>query len=198
MVLGIQRSRFANVKRTLLLGAIICAAVANVFVSTGSLMTPPETRRKMDLASSAFKDGQSIPSQYTCDDKNISPPLTWKGAPANTQSFLLMMDDPDGPTGVWTHWLLFNLPASVTELPENFSNTSSTIAEAKQGVNDFKNPGYGGPCPPAGKSHRYFFKLFALDITLQLPPGASRKDVEAAITKHVLSAGQLMGTYQRK
>ena len=177
---------------------LACASAACVLLTTASVISPPETHRKMALGSSAFKDGQPIPSQYTCDGKNISPPLAWNGAPANTASLALIVDDPDAPTGVWTHWVMFNLPADGSDLPEDASRSDAALHSAIQGRNDFKHTGYGGPCPPAGKQHRYFFKIYALDITLNLPSGASRKEVEAAMTKHVLAEGQLMGTYLKK
>ena len=173
----------------------MAAAIATVLMTTGSLMAPPATQKKMPLSSSAFKDGQAIPADYTCDGKNISPPLKWSGVPGNTQSLLLIVDDPDAPSGIWTHWILYNLSTDTSELAEDFAKSPST---AKQGTNDFKKPGYGGPCSPAGKAHRYFFRIFALDTTLDLPAGASRKEVDAAMAKHVLAMGQLMGTYQRK
>ena len=198
MTIPFYRNPFAGIKRSLFLWLAVFVAVADVLVTTGSVITPPETRRKLDLSSSAFKDGQPIPTQYTCDGKNISPPLTWSGAPGNTQSFVLIAEDPDSPTGIWTHWVVFNLGADVSELPEDFAKSPLASGSAKQGVNSFKNIGYGGPCPPANKQHRYYFKLYALDITLNLQPGASKIDVEAAMTKHMLAIGQLMGTYQRK
>jgi Raf kinase inhibitor-like YbhB/YbcL family protein len=176
-------------------GALLIAAIAGVLATTGSVLAPPPAHQKMSLASTAFKEGQPIPTQYTCDGKNISPPLAWSGAPAKTQSLLLIVDDPDAPSGVWTHWIVFNLSTDVSQLDEDKAPSG---AAAKQGTNDFKKPGYGGPCPPAGKPHRYFFKLFALDTTLDLPAGATRKEIDAAIGKHVLAMGQLMGTYQRK
>jgi Raf kinase inhibitor-like YbhB/YbcL family protein len=186
------------VKDKMIRGLALGVAIAGVLMTTGSIMRPPETKRKMELSSSAFKDGQPIPVQYTCDGKNISPPLTWKRAPANTESFVLIVDDPDSPTGIWTHWTLFNVPADVSELVEDFAHTHAATPSAKDGMNSFKKVGYGGPCPPAGKQHRYFFKLYALDIPLDLQPGASRSDIESAMAKHVLAMGQLMGTYQRK
>lgn len=171
-----------------------CLMLAAAIVTPARVMAPPETNRKMELTSTAFKDGQPIPRDYTCDGRNVSPPLAWKGAPANTAGFVLIVDDPDAPSGVWTHWVLFNLPRDTSNLDEN----ATSLSNAVQGVNDFKKTGYGGPCPPSGKAHRYFFKLYALDTTLNLPAGAARKDVEAAMTKHILAQGQLMGTYQRK
>ena len=191
MVRGFYRSK-------LLFGLAICAAAACVLVTTGSMMAPPETHRKMELSSAAFKDGQPIPNRYTCDDKNISPALAWNGAPAGTKSLALIVDDPDSPTGVWTHWIVFNIPADASALDEDAAKSQTSPAGLRMGLNDFKNAGYGGPCPPAGKAHRYYFKILALDITLDLPAGASRQAVDAAIAKHVLSQGQLMGTYQRR
>ena len=161
------------------------------------VVAPAEATRKMSLSSTAFKDGQTIPAQYTCDGKNASPPLAWTGAPENTQSLLLIVDDPDAPGGVWTHWLVYDMPADTLNLPEEAAKSSAASA-FKQGRNDFKQIGYGGPCPPAGKGHRYYFKIFALDTKLNLAAGASRQDIDAAMAKHVLSMGQLMGTYQRK
>ena len=191
MVLGIHR-------RHLIIGLAIFAAAACVLSTMGSVMAPPETHRKMELASDAFKDGQPIPSQFTCDDKNVSPALAWKGAPEGTRSLALIVDDPDSPTGLWTHWVVFNIPADSLGLAEDAVKSKTTPASVRQGMNSFKQLGYGGPCPPAGKPHRYYFKMFALDTTLNLQSGASRADVEAAMTKHILAQGQLVGTYQRK
>jgi len=174
-------------KRRIYLGALICAALA----TTGSLMTPPEAHRKMSLSTPAFKDGQPIPADYTCDGKNISPQLKWSGAPAETQSLVLIVDDPDAQAGVWTHWILFNLSPDASDIAEDFAKASSG-STVKQGTNDFKKLGYGGPCPPAGKMHRYFFRILALDTTLNLSPGATRKEVDAATAKHILAVGQLM------
>jgi len=198
MIAGLDRRPFTGIQRKLIRGLAGGVLLVGIILTTGSVVAPPEVHRKLDLSSSAFKDGQPIPSEYTCDGKNISPPLTWKGAPADTQSFVLIVDDPDSPTGVWTHWMVFNLSANVSELREDFAKTSTALAAAKQGLNSFKNVGYGGPCPPAGKLHRYYFKIYALDITLNLDPGAARSAVDAAMTKHVLAMGQVMGTYQRK
>lgn len=152
----------------------------------------------MQVTSAAFKNNESIPEQYTCEGKNISPPLAWTGAPAGTRSFVLIVDDPDAPHGVWTHWVVFDLPADTTALAEDTPKSQSITGDAKQGTNDFKQVGYGGPCPPPGKPHRYFFKLYALDTTLDLKPGSSKNQVEAALAQHVLAQGQLIGIYQRK
>ena len=151
------------------------------------------------LTSAAFKDGAPIPGKYTCDGGDVSPPLTWSGAPAGTRSVALIADDPDAPGGTWVHWVLYNLPAEVSELPENIAKVESLdLGGARQGRNDFRRPGYGGPCPPPGPAHRYFFKLYALDTRLELKAGAQKKDVEAAMEGHVLGSAQLMGTYARQ
>jgi len=151
------------------------------------------------LASAAFGEGAAIPAKYTCDGVDVSPPLSWSGAPAGTRGFALIVDDPDAPAATWVHWVLYNLPAAVSELPENIAKVESLdLGGARQGRNDFRRPGYGGPCPPSGPAHRYFFKLHALDAPLTLKAGAQKKDVEAAMEGHVLATAQLMGTYARQ
>ena len=152
----------------------------------------------MQLTSSAFTEGGVIPAKHTCDDKNVSPSLKWSGVPAGTKALALIADDPDAPAGTWVHWVLYDLPATATELPEDVPKSQYAADGAKQGLNDFRHLGYGGPCPPPGKPHRYFFKLYALDTPLDLKPGATKKDVERAMEKHVLAQTQLMGTYKRK
>jgi Raf kinase inhibitor-like YbhB/YbcL family protein len=152
---------------------------------------------KMKVTSTAFQEGANIPKKYTGDGDDVSPPLKWEGTPAGTKSFALICDDPDAPRGTWVHWVLFNIPADKTELPEAVPTTAKLASGARQGTNDFKKIGYGGPAPPPGKPHRYFFKLYALDRVLDLPEGPKKKDVEDAMDKHVLAHGQLMGTYGR-
>jgi len=150
------------------------------------------------LTTTAFKDGAPISGKHTCDGVDVSPPLAWSGAPAGTRSFALIADDPDAPGGTWVHWVLYNLPAEVSELPENIAKVESLdLGGARQGRTDFRRPGYGGPCPPPGPAHRYFFTLYALDARLELKAGAQKKDVEAAMQGHVLGSAQLMGTYAR-
>src|SRR5881409_4275262 len=154
------------------------------------------------LTSAAFKDGAPIPGKYTCDGGDVSPPLTLSGAPAGTRSVALIADDPDAPGGTWVHWVLYNLPATATALPENVAKTELLPdlggGGALQGRNDFRHAGYGGPCPPPGPAHRYFFKLYALDAALKLKAGAPKPDVEAAMKGHVLGTAQLVGTYARQ
>ena len=149
------------------------------------------------LACSAFAEGAPIPAKYTCDGPNLSPPLTWRDVPANTRSFALICDDPDAPAGVWVHWVLYNLPPATLELAEGLPTTESIPGGGKQGVNDFRRLGYGGPCPPRGNPHRYFFKLYALDVELSLPSRATKQDVVRGMQGHILAEGQLMGTYRR-
>ncbi len=149
------------------------------------------------LQSSAFQEGADIPRQYTCEGADISPALSWSEAPPKTQSFALIADDPDAPVGTWVHWVAWNIPAGTRELPENAAKSAGLISAGSQGTNDFKKTGYGGPCPPPGKPHRYFFKLYALDSMLDLKPGATKKDVEQAMKGHILAQAQLMGKYQR-
>lgn len=143
------------------------------------------------MTSLAFKEGETIPARYTCDAENVSPPLAWSGAPTGTQSLALIVDDPDAPAKTWVHWVAYNIPAGQTSLAEGDSITGV------QGVNDFRKTGYGGPCPPKGKPHRYFFKLYALDGILNLKPGASKADLETAMSGHILAQGQLIGKYGR-
>jgi Raf kinase inhibitor-like YbhB/YbcL family protein len=151
------------------------------------------------LTSTAFKDSAAIPVKHTCDGVDASPQLAWSDAPAGTRAFALIADDPDAPAASWVHWVVYNLPAAVSELPENVAKVEALdLGGARQGRNDFRRPGYGGPCPPPGPAHRYFFTLYALDAPLQLKAGAQKKDVEAAMEGHVLGTTQLMGTYARQ
>ena len=149
------------------------------------------------LTSSAFVHGDTIPKQFTCDGTDISPALEWSGAPANTKSFSLVADDPDAPVGTWVHWVLYDLPPETKQLGEGVSKDEQLPSGAHQGRNDFRRIGYGGPCPPPGAAHRYFFKLYALDAKLNLKSGASKADVEKAMSGHILAQASLMGRYKR-
>lgn len=151
----------------------------------------------MQLSSTAFSEGEPIPAKYSCDGKNVSPPLKWNGAPSGTKSLALIADDPDAPVGTWVHWVLYDLPATTSDLAEGLPQSQYLPGGARQGLNDFKRLGYGGPCPPPGKAHRYFFRLFALDATPDIKSGASRKELEKVMSGHIIAQGQLMGTYQR-
>ncbi len=150
----------------------------------------------MHLYSPEFLTGTFIPFKYTCDGENYSPPLTWEDPPAETKSFVLIVRDPDAPNGTFTHWIFYNLPADLWQLPEGISQQDKLSDGSRQGRNDFGQVGFGGPCPHNG-THRYFFKLYALDQPLDVPPGASREDVLQAMEGHVLDAAELMGLYGR-
>ena len=155
----------------------------------------------LSLSSSAFQANEAIPKPFTCDGEDKSPALTWTDPPANTKSFALIMDDPDAPPGTWVHWVIYDIPADQTQLPEALPKGESLPNGAKQGlvwgVQDFSKVGYFGPCPPPGKAHRYYFKLYALDRELNLPPKATKFDLEKAMQGHVLGEATLMGTYGR-
>lgn len=151
----------------------------------------------MKLMTPSFTAGGEIPQQYTCDGANISPALSWDAPPDGTRSLVLIADDPDAPGRTWVHWLVYNLPAASRELPEDVRPRTAS-PRAFQGKNDFGKVGYGGPCPPAGPPHRYYFRLYALDTELPLKPGATRPQVERAMEGHVLAETEIMGRYARR
>ena len=152
----------------------------------------------MRVTSTAFQQDGTIPKQYTGEGKDLSPPLAWSGGPANVKSFALICDDPDAPRkDPWVHWVLFNVPGDVKELTEGASRSAGLPAGATEGKNDFGKIGYGGPMPPPGKPHRYYFKLYALDTMLDMKEGATKQQVESAIEGHIVAEGQLMGKYAR-
>jgi Raf kinase inhibitor-like YbhB/YbcL family protein len=155
-----------------------------------------EAEMALSLSSRAFTEGSKIPVQYTCDGQDISPSLAWGEPAPNTKSLALIVDDPDA-AGVFTHWVIFNIPANVRQLAENITGEERLQNGALQGRNDFGNIGWGGPCPPRG-SHRYVFKIYALDRSLDLKSGASKKQLLGAMEGHILEQGQLIGVYQRK
>jgi Raf kinase inhibitor-like YbhB/YbcL family protein len=157
---------------------------------TGGSMT-------FQVTSAAFSRGETIPKKFTCDGPDVSPQLGWNDAPAGTESFALMADDPDAPVGTWVHWVLYDLPGSARELAEGVAKQEQLPSGARQGRNDFGKIGYGGPCPPPGKPHRYFFKLYALDAKTNLKAGATKADVERALKGHVIGQAELMGMYGR-
>jgi hypothetical protein len=156
-----------------------------------------EGEMALTVSSSAFKEGDRIPAKYTCQGQDVSPPLAWGEPPAGTQSVALIVDDPDAPGGVFTHWVLFNIPPDSRELPEAVPIQAELARGALQGKTDFGRIGYGGPCPPPGRPHRYQFTLYALDQPLGLEGGASKKQLLSAMEGHILAQGQLTGTYQR-
>ena len=148
------------------------------------------------LTIAGFAEGASIPQRHTCDGQDLSPAVSWSGAPGDTGSYALIMDDPDAPAGTWNHWLLCDLAASTQSLAEGFRPGQSGVS----GTNDFGRPGYGGPCPPRGHGpHRYYFKLFALNVaSLGLKAGAKRGELDRALKGRVVAEAQYMGRYERK
>jgi Raf kinase inhibitor-like YbhB/YbcL family protein len=163
----------------------------------GILARAASGKAVLQVSSPAFKGGQAIPAKYTCDGADLSPPLTWSGGPPNTKSWALICEDPDAPNGPFTHWVVWGHPASVTQLAEGASSNGSLSQSARQGMNDFNRVGYGGPCPPPGKAHRYFFKLYALDTELALKAQATKRELLKAMDTHVIAEGSWVGTYQR-
>src|SRR5712671_5190520 len=157
---------------------------------------PKADKAEITLTSVAFKEGQSIPRTYTCDGVNISPPLEWTGVPKTATTLAIIVDDPDAPAGTWVHWVLYNLPADNIGVVENVPASENLKAGGFQGKNDFGKFGYGGPCPPSG-THRYVFKIYALDVDLPLKAGATKADVMKAMEGHMVLQGQLIGTYRR-
>jgi Raf kinase inhibitor-like YbhB/YbcL family protein len=152
--------------------------------------------KAMKLISTAFDEGAMIPEKYTCDDIDISPPLNWSSVPEGTKSFAIICDDPDAPMGTWVHWVIYNLPANINELSENVPDLDILPNGVKQGKNDFGKIGYGGPCPPGG-THRYYFKIYALNEEFNIEAGITKSELLKAIEGHILSEGQLMGRYKR-
>jgi len=173
----------------------IAIALITLFVGRGG-----GEPMSLTITSTAFQNGGAIPRQYTCDGKDVSPPLAWTGGPPGAVAYALIVDDPDAPRGTWVHWVLYDVPPHVSRLPENVpkSGELTDVPGAVQGRNDFKRGGYGGPCPPPGPAHRYYFKLYALARTTGLAPGASKQDLERAMGGHIVATAQLMGTYGRE
>jgi Raf kinase inhibitor-like YbhB/YbcL family protein len=152
---------------------------------------------EIKITSSVFEDGGLIPARYTCDGADMSPALRWDVVPEGTKSIALICDDPDAPMGTFVHWVIFGLPAETRELTENIPSDETLPNGAKQGTSDFGRIGYGGPCPPSG-THRYFFKIYALDTEVDLAAGASKRELVKAMEGHILAQGQLIGKYKRQ
>ncbi|MBN1308290.1 MAG: YbhB/YbcL family Raf kinase inhibitor-like protein [Chitinispirillaceae bacterium] len=171
--------------------AVVCSAAEKKIKSDTA-----KGGTSMKITSSAFTEGGMIPKKYTCDDINISPPLQWSDAPAGAKSFALICDDPDAPMGTWVHWVAYNIPPKVNELPEKVPVDDTLSDGTLQGINDFRKTGYGGPCPPGG-THRYFFRLYALDTQLSVEKGVTKSKLVKAMEGHVLAETQVMGKYKR-
>ena len=186
-------------KLAVLSGLVISLAVAFGAASCGGgdepasspTASPTSAGEDLQLSSSAFQEGEAIPVEYTCDGDDVSLPLAWSEPPPATRSFALILDDPDAPGGVFTHWVLFNIPPETRQLAQG-----QVPGGAYQGKNGFGGIGYGGPCPPSGGAHRYQFALYALDQNLNLETGATKSQVLDAMQGHVLARGDLMGTYR--
>ncbi len=178
-------------------------AVVGILISACQEKTKSERPAKgeksmgITLTSSAFEEGEMIPKQYTCDGADISPPLSWIDMPEETKSLALISDDPDAPVGTWVHWVLFNIPPETHELTENIPPDEMLTNGARHGVTDFGRFGYGGPCPPGG-THRYYFKLYALNTMLDLSGRVTKDDLLKAMEGHIIAEGQLMGKYRRQ
>jgi hypothetical protein len=178
---------------------LLAVAILTGFLSGCHAEDPPTNgvTMKIQLHSTAFAEGQPIPERYAYDKEDLSPDLQWSKVPSASKSLVLICDDPDAPVGTWVHWVLYDLPPSSNGIPEDMPKAQALDNGAKQGVNDYKQIGYGGPCPPPGKPHRYFFRLYALDLKPDLKPGLTKNDLLKAMEGHVMAEGQLMGTYQR-
>jgi len=155
------------------------------------------TLKQISISPDTFSNGSNIPVEYTCDGDDRSPALSWNTVPAGTQSFALIVDDPDAPGKTWVHWVIYNIPANSTGLPGAVPKNNTLDDGSLQGKNDFGRVGYNGPCPPPGKPHRYFFRVYALDTTLSLKSGATKSQLEAAMSGHILAQGEMVGEYGR-
>lgn len=173
--------------------------VMSIFLLTSSAaLAAPAKTQKLSVSSSAFSEGAVVPKPHTGDGKDISPALSWSGAPSATKTLALTVEDPDAPGGTWFHWIIFNIPASEKSLAENVARTPTLPGGAAQGRNDFDKTGYNGPAPPKGSLHHYQFKLLALDTKLSLKPNCSKVEYYKAIKGHILASGTLTATYSRK
>ncbi len=183
-----------NATFLLIVSLLFCACEETKEVEAES-----EGGRKMEIkvTSSAFQDGGMIPAKYTCDGQDVSPPLEWQEVPEGSKSLALINDDPDAPMGTWVHWVMYDIPLETGELPENVPLNKVLPSGAKQGITDFRRIGYGGPCPPSG-THRYFFKIYALDMVPDLDAGATKKQLLEAMEGHIIAEGQLVGKYKRR
>jgi Raf kinase inhibitor-like YbhB/YbcL family protein len=187
----------------ILIFVLVLTACGGDKTTTPATTTEPTTMTtitggdEMIITATAFEDGGEIPAAYSCDGQDKSPELNWMNVPEGTQSFALILDDPDAPGGTFTHWVIFNIPAGATGLVENSAKIGELPDGSLQGKNGFGAIGYGGPCPPSGSSHRYYFTLYALDTPLVLASGATKAQVMAAMEGHVLAEAELMGNYQR-
>lgn len=181
-----------RIKPLLLLTAISAFALLHPLLS----IDKEEKKMEIDIKSSAFDEGGFIPVKFTCDGQNISPPLEWNGVPEGTQSLALISDDPDAPMGTWVHWVVYNIPPDINGLEEGIPKKEILANDIEQGLTDFGSVGYGGPCPPRG-THRYFFKIFALDRKFNFKPGLTKSELLEKIKDNIIGRGELIGKYKR-
>ena len=179
-----------------LLVSLVCLCIFTGTIGEVNAKTRGGANMAITITSAAFTEGGMIPREYTCDGRDVSPALAWTGAPEGTKSLAIICDDPDAPMGTWVHWVLFNIPATADELPQNIPPDKLLEDGARHGINDFRKFGYGGPCPPGG-THRYYFKLYALDAELTQEPGITKAELLRTMEGHILAEGQLMGRYKR-
>jgi Raf kinase inhibitor-like YbhB/YbcL family protein len=187
-----RRTLLARIKSLALPVAIV--TIFGALAACGSSPAIGEGQPTLQLTSTSFQSEGDIPKKFTCDGADASPQLAWSAPPARTQTFALIVSDPDAPVGTFVHWVLYDLPADKRELPESLPKQEQLPDGSRQGHNDFDKIGFGGPCPPSG-THRYVFTLYALDAKLNLPTGATRKQVESAMKDHVVARGELIGRY---
>ena len=184
-------------RHELALPIVVIAALISSVPMMQAVHAEEDKAMTLNLTSTAFAHEGEIPKIHTCQGQDVSPPLAWSGVPANAKSLVLIMDDPDAPAGTWVHWVLWNLPATTHSLPQGVPKREQLDDGVREGRNSFEKVGYNGPCPPAGQTHRYFFRLYALDGKLDLAAGASRDQLDAAMKGHVLAHAEYMGTFHK-
>ena len=182
-------------RRPAVLLPLIVLALA--LVMPGEFRGQNSSGSKIELKTTSFMPGGFIPKRFTCEEADVSPALAWTDPPTSTQSFAIIEDDPDAPSGTFVHWLVYDLPANYRKLPEALSGNDQMAGGGRQGTNDFSRTGYSGPCPPPGRPHRYFIRLYALDTKLNLRPAARRNELASAMQGHILAQAELMGRFQR-
>lgn len=196
MKVGYLTKQF-RIGRVLTLPVLLCVFPILGLGCEPTELEPKEGAMELTVSSPVFQQAERIPTKYTCEGQDVSPPLTWSEPPPGTQSLALIMDDPDAPGGVFTHWVIFSIPSDSRSFPEALPTQAELPTHALQGKNGFSRIGYGGPCPPAGRPHHYQFTLYAVDQVLNLKAGVSKKQLLDAIEGHILAQGTLTGTYQR-
>jgi len=186
-----------RIRHSLLICIVVLLGTLSACGSQRTGAPPPQAAIELLVKSEAFDDGAQIPQQYTCDGTDVSPPLSWSEPPPGAKSLALIVEDPDAPSGVWTHWVIFNIPPTTRSFPEGITSDDAAETLGTQGKNCWQDIGYGGPCPPEGAEHRYFFRVYALDTILDVEAGSGKKPVQRAMEGHIVAQGDLMGRYSR-